>query len=265
MDRIREMLRDFAAGTYPAAAPLEERLIRDLAARFGASPIGELVGFDDVPLPIMTDDGSLHERPGSNAESDGLPFDAWSPRADGNPAAEAANAAQIDEFEGSVGHASLRDAVAAANAAPIDTADDAGTDILRADGLPDAVATTSPAPQAIEQVALDRSVAADEPAIPASPWAQASTVRPTRPAAAATPGTVPAALEPAPNLSPGATTGSPLATQTAASTRPTEDAVRDELDEDLLPVFLAEAADQLPAISALLRAMPNQATETPAE
>jgi chemosensory pili system protein ChpA (sensor histidine kinase/response regulator) len=276
LERVRGMLHQFAAGIYPDAAPREAQAIRALldtinarhAAHFEALAMAKLEAVaPPAQLRELTADGTSAAAAlspalaadllpdASNVENlVALPLpddDADAANFDGLPAA-------LSGITPDAAADSTVDAAPALAAAPATPAEIAAT-LADDDGLDTVLPTFMPlaeptAPADPEIDALLDELLARESAAPATPTPAAADIETYEPDSEPL---VPAFIAPVTPAAPAVpltladdeTEADGAATTAAVST------VRDELDADLLPVFLAEAGDLMPAVATNLRAL----------
>ena len=257
LERVRGMLHQFAAGIYPEAAPAEARAVRALldainarhAAHFEALAVAKLepagpdggadaAAHDTVPVSAspaadevpLTPDEVLVAVPLPRTDDNEPPFDTplWAdappaepPHADGG-AREVGTAGAVGTVGDEPGATPLP-AYGAMDDAPVSAAAAAAAD------------AADTAPPQLDDLLDDLLGRAAVPTVAAMPIGF-------------TPPAAPFADVPL-------TLADDADEAAAAAAAAPGSSVRDEIDADLLPVFLAEAGDLMPAVAANLRAL----------
>jgi len=238
LERVRGMLHQFAAGIYPDAAPREAQAIRALLDQINARHAAHFEALAMAKLEAVAPPAQLRELTG-----------------DGASAAAALSPALAADL---LPESAQVESITAAPPPADDGMDDTNGDLPAAGVAPEAPT------DAIEAAAPAVSYVAGGPEIDAvlDELLRRETVEaPPSADADGAADTGPALGLPLPVFTPAAPAAPavPLTLaddepETAAAAAPAS-SVRDELDADLLPVFLAEAGDLMPAVATNLRAL----------
>jgi chemosensory pili system protein ChpA (sensor histidine kinase/response regulator) len=216
LERVRGMLHQFAAGIYPEPAPHEAQAIRTLLADINARHAAHFEALAAAKLEAVP---STSAAPHDDAGAALIAVEPASP-----PAARAIDLSLAPD-----------DPTASAGA-PTSTGGAADDDTLPTYSVTEETpGAADPEIDSLLDELLMRESAATAPVAAAAPEAAAVL-----------------------DLPPGASVPLTLDDEVAAPDAPeaaTVSSVRDEIDPDLLPVFLAEAGDLMPAVAANLRAL----------
>jgi chemosensory pili system protein ChpA (sensor histidine kinase/response regulator) len=242
VEKMRGMLHQFAAGAFPNPAPVQSAALRTLLDQIlersaGAGPAGSIAFDDDEPTPAVAASPIAPELTAAAS--------AETANAEAREPAEIGMPEEAQGLSGAVGEAPDATASAvvaldpAAAAPPLD-------EVIELQPLPlepsGAIAEIS--------MASESTPAALAAAPPAATWgAPVSAPVPADPIAAVDESTLPALdMQTAPDDH-----RADGLRDVADEAAPANSAVRDEIDPDLLEIFVAEAQDLMPAISGRLR------------
>jgi len=258
IEKMRGMLHEFAAGNFPDEAPLEAGAMHDLLSviraqiehRHDQTMLSAPAPLDLAPAPIEHDPAASSPDSMPEQVTPGLP----------QPALD------LPEPASDLPQPAL-DLAEPASDLPQPTLDlpESASDLPQPTlNLPEPASDLADEMLALPESALELPEAVLEPAPE-----PASVVEPRTPESAREPWSPPPAMEVVEQVAPG---GPSLAEQAdtsaeaayaleAGTSVAAESAIRDELDADLLPVFVTEAHDLLPAIGVSLRSLavnPNE-------